>query len=126
MPPLVVDFDAIEDPELPGNHYWFNFDNGYSASLLRLHDEEAGHKTIGYDEGKWEGVTLFRDEFSTLIGLTYGFPVFDTGLTPDADGAVAAPLDNAAAAEFLARVAALPRRTAPTNIRINHEENDSE
>jgi hypothetical protein len=127
MPPLVVDFDAIEDPEVPGNHYWFVFDNGYSASLLRAHSEDENRKTIGYDEGKWEGLTLYRDEFSQLIGLTYGFPVFDTGLTPDGEGSVAGNLDNLAASEFLTRVAALPERTAPVNnIRINDEENDSE
>ena len=130
MPPLVVDFEGIEDEHLPGNHFWFQFDNGYSASVLRVHDGD--HKSLGYDEGKWEAVTLYRDEFAEMIGLQYGMPVFDTGLTPDLEGAVRGGLDNAGVAEFLVAVAALPRRVGgayPTTIEhgtIEDEEIDSE
>lgn len=113
-PTLVVDYEGkfvVGDDG--AEHWYFKFDNGYSASLLRSAETSTGAPSLGYEQGQWEGLIYVENPLMELLGAV-GEPIFDfPELTPDGpDGQqmVAGYLNNVRANDFLTSVRQLPTR----------------
>lgn len=92
-------------------HGFVHFDNGYTASLLRLRRGEFISR--GFEDGLWEmSVGVEADPITKMVmGVEYTAPKEDLNLPGFEDG-IRGNLDNAKINELLALVSRLPMATS--------------